>query len=156
MRSSRAPTAAAVTLALAAATLSAGPARAFEYTVEGSQPQTVVVHDELLTASASAVAVGYLMPLVMGGLFFVSSHTSDRAPAQHNAAIGLALSTPPVVNGALLAMHLLDEENAYDSPEGWAALPAIAAWGFTAAQVVGLGLLAGAFLFAERRAPAVE
>lgn len=150
----RSPLAPTLALMLIAA-LAAPPAHAFEYTVEGTNPQRIRVEDDLLTGGIAAFVAGYSMTLLMGGLFYASSFQHSEGPAQHNGAIGFALSTPPVVNGALLGKHLLDQEEAYDSREGWAALPAIAAWSLTAIQIAGLGLLAASFLFADR-VPASE
>lgn len=139
-----------VALAFAATLAWGPPAHALEYTVEGQNPQRVVVQDDLLVGGVSAVLVGYGMALLMGGLFYAASFQDDEGPGRHNGAIGLALSTPPLVNGALLGRHLLDQQEAYDSREGWAALPSIAAWSLSAIQLAGLGLVAGAILLAER------
>lgn len=139
----------AIALSLAAA-VCASPSHAFEYTVEGAQPQLVVVDDDLFTAGVVATSVCYAATLLMGSAFFASAAWDGSAPAQHNAAVGLALSTPPVVNGVLLGGHLLDQQEAYDSREGWAALPAIALWGLSAGQAIGLAVLAGAFVLAPR------
>lgn len=143
-------TASLVALAVTATLAWGRPSHALEYTVEGQNPQRVVVQDDLLIGGVSAAVVGYAMTLLMGGLFYAASFQDDEGPGRHNGAIGFALSTPPLVNGALLGQHLLDQQEAYDSREGWAALPAIAAWSLTAIQLAGLGLVAGAVLLADR------
>lgn len=135
-------------IVLSALILSA-PAAAFEYEVEGSQPLRVIADDELLTAGVVAATAGYALPVVVSAiaLGFAISQGETRT---RNKGTQLLFATPPVINGALVGMHLLDEMEASDAREGWAALPAMLMWGATAGQVVGLSLVTAAFMLASR------
>lgn len=134
----------ALVFALLCGLLAAPPAAAFDYVVDGAQPVQVSVDDDLALAGAIAAGAGYAMPLLVTGIRAGFSDEQNR----NNALTGVALSTPPVVGGLLAGQHFLDEMEAQDAQEGFAALPAMLLWGASLAQVVGLTLVGVSFLTA--------
>lgn len=120
------------------------PASAFDYVVGGRAQNVVVdVDDELFWTGTGLAIAGYATPILVGGLMSGQREGEGQF-------VPLGLSSVPVVGGGLLGNFFLDQMEAQDAREGWAVMPAGMMWLMSIGQAVGLCLVAGSLITADR------